>query len=158
MYVQRSTEYRDFRKVELEVDCSVVYQEPYVLGWIVREHINDPLLFDELARRYPKATFILGHAGGAPRGFEHSIRVAQNHSNVYLEVCSTLGFTSFWLKKIVDAVGDERVFYGSDMPLYDPRAALGIVLFAKIPDKTKERVLGRNIEALLKSNPKGRSA
>jgi predicted TIM-barrel fold metal-dependent hydrolase len=116
--------------------------------------VNDPDLFDELARQYPRATFILGHSGGAPRGHDKSIRAAKRRKNIYLEMCSTLAFTAHWLKKSVDAVGDERVFYGSDMPDYDPRAALGIVLFARIPDKSKERILGLNVKRLLDETAK----
>lgn len=137
----------------------ILYEHANARGLIVKSHtysdgsfgnaVCNPLLFDELAGRYPKVTFILGHAGGAPRGHEESIAVARKRDNVYLELCSTLAFTSYWLKRIIAGIGDERVFYGSDMPVYDPRAALGIVLFADIPDASKERILGLNLKRLL---------
>ena len=137
----------------------ILYQYADDHGLIVKSHtyqdgsfgnaLNAPALFDELAARYRRATFILGHSGGAPWGHEESIAVARRRDNVYLECCSTQLFTSYWLERILAGVGDERVLFGSDMPCYDPRAALGIVLYADVPDRSKERVLGLNAKRLL---------
>jgi len=114
-------------------------------------YVNHPELLDDIAAKYRNVRFILAHAGGAPAGFEESIRLARKHENIYLEVGSTLLFTSFWLKKILDGVGsDDRICYGSDSVIYDPRPALGEVLYAKIPDASKEKILGLNMDKLLK--------
>jgi len=112
---------------------------------------NHPELLDDIAAKYRNVRFILAHAGGAPAGFEESIRLARKHENIFLEVGSTLAFTAFWLKFILDGVGsDDKICYGSDSVIYDPRPALGEVLYAKIPDASKEKILGLNMERLLK--------
>jgi uncharacterized protein len=136
----------------------ILYKYAHKHGLVIKSHtycdgsysnvVNEPALFDELAHTYKNATFIIGHAGGAPWGFQQTIEVARKHDNVYVELASTLGFTSHWLKKIVDGIGDEKILFGSDMPLYDPRAAIGVVLYAKIPDRSKERILGLNAKRI----------
>ena len=109
-----------------------------------------PSLFIEIAKKYKHMNIILGHSGGAPWGYEESIKMARKFDNVYLEFCSTEEFSSYWLEKIVDKAGDDKTFFGTDMPFHDPRGALGEVLYARIPDKSKEKILGLNVDRLIK--------
>jgi uncharacterized protein len=118
----------------------------------IGNRICSPELFFEVAKKYRNMTLIMGHTGGAPWGHLECIKLANKYDNVYLELCSTEAFSSYWLKRVVDGVGDERVLFGSDMPFHDPRTALGEVLFSKLPDSSKEKILGLNAERLLKKH------
>ena len=107
-----------------------------------------PALFEKLAAEYPRVNFLLGHSGGGYEGVQESIRVAKQRPNVFLETCYS---GRFWgrIEMMVHAVGADRVIWGSDFPFLDASAALGEVVYAKISDGDAEKVLGRNMAALL---------
>jgi hypothetical protein len=78
---------------------------------------------------------------------ERAIEVARRRENVYLE-------TSFQPLKIVrralEAVGRERVLFGSDWPESDPKYALGIARRAAGEDnELSGRLTSGNILALI---------
>ena len=78
-----------------------------------------------------------------------AIDVALEHPNVYLETCSTFR-TPGVIEQLVEEAGAERVLFGSDVPLMDPRAQLGKILTADISDDDKRLILGGNARRLLK--------
>ena len=57
-----------------------------------------------------------------------AIAAAQANENVYLETCSTLR-TPGVIEQLVEEGGAERVLFGSDTPLMDPRPQLGKIIF-----------------------------
>jgi predicted TIM-barrel fold metal-dependent hydrolase len=54
------------------------------------------------------------------------------------------------IEQLVDEAGADRVLYGSDMPLMDPRSQLGKIITAQISDSAKRQVLGENACRLLR--------
>ena len=50
---------------------------------------------------------------------------------------------------MVDSVGDDRILYGSDIPLMDPRFHMGRIITANIPLESKKKILGLNAIKLL---------
>ena len=109
----------------------------------------DPTDFDSVARTWPNAAVILGHAGVTGAGHLRSIAVAQQHPNLYLEICGSYT-TGFWIKRMVEAVGAERVLYGSDFPFIELRYALGRAVFAGLDEAALALVLGGNARRLLR--------
>ena len=108
-----------------------------------------PRMFASLAERYPDVTIILGHSGGNPKGYMEAIGVARRYPNVYLDLCGSL-ITGAWVKRIVEAVGAEKVLYGTDFPFIDPFYEFGKVCFAGIGEEEKRRVLGLNMAEILR--------
>lgn len=111
--------------------------------------VSDPALIDDVATRWPNARIILGHAGVTDAGHRTAISLAREHSNLYLELCGSF-ITGVWIQRMVDAIGPERVLYGSDFPFIDLRYSLGRVLFAGLPPADLDLVLGGNARCLLK--------
>lgn len=107
-----------------------------------------PQLIAQIAPRYPNANFVAGHAGNVPPYRAQAIAVAQAHPNVYLETCSTYRAPGV-IEQLVNEAGADRVLYGSDMPLMDPRAQIGKIITAEISDEAKRLVLGGNAMRLL---------
>ena len=66
----------------------------------------------------------------------------------YLETCSTFR-TPGVIEELVDGVGADRVLFGSDMPLMDPRSQIGKIITARISDEAKQKILGGNAGRLL---------
>jgi len=135
-------------------NCRIVYEFAARSGLPVLLHTwktdsnCTPALFEKLAAEYPQVSFLLGHSGGGYEGVQESIRVARQRPNVFLETCYS---GRFWgrIEMMVNGAGADRVLWGSDFPFLDASAALGEVVYAKVSDAQKEKILGRNMAALL---------
>jgi len=98
----------------------------------------------ELARRYPGANFIVAHGSGVPAFMLKLVDV----QNVYCDMSAT-SMLAGTLELLCEAMGPERVLYGSDLPASDPGQRLGMVMAAKISEAAKTLILGRNMQGLL---------
>ncbi len=110
-----------------------------------------PKFVGEIAPYYPNANFVVGHAGNTPIERAQAIAAAQAHPNVYLETCSTFRNPGV-IEQLVTEVGADRVLFGSDLPLMDPRPQIGKIITARISDAAKRLVLGDNARRLLQIN------
>jgi len=108
-----------------------------------------PKFLSEIAPLYPRANFVAGHAGNTPVERAQAIAAAQANPNVYLETCSTFR-TPGVIEQLVYEAGADRVLFGSDLPLMDPRPQLGKILTANISDADKRLIIGDNARRLLK--------
>ena len=108
-----------------------------------------PKLIGDVAPRFPRANFVMGHSGNTPVERGQAIAVALSHPNVYLETCSTFRAPGV-IEQLVEEAGAGRVVYGSDMPLMDPRSQIGKIITARIPEAAKRLVLGANACRLLR--------
>lgn len=108
----------------------------------------DPMLFVALAERYPNVQWVMGHAGGTVAGREYGKRAAKAHPNIHLELCASYRNAGS-IEDLVDAAGEDRVLYGSDMPLMEPRIHVGRVITAELSDTAKRKILGENAKRLL---------
>jgi len=102
-----------------------------------------PKRFDAIAGQYPNVPIILGHAGNTLAGVEEAIEVARGRDNIYLD----LNFSTYHygvVEHLVDQVGIDQLVFGSDCSWNSLSYFLGILLFAKIPDEKKEKILGIN--------------
>ena len=113
------------------------------------EETCTPDLVDRIAPRFPNANFVIGHAGNAEPSRTQAIVAAQRNANVYLETCSTFREPGV-VERLVNEAGADRVLFGSDVPLMDPRSQLGKIITADISDDAKKRILGENAKRLLK--------
>jgi predicted TIM-barrel fold metal-dependent hydrolase len=108
-----------------------------------------PKFVGEIAPRHPHANFVIGHSGNTPDERAQAIAAAQANPNVYLETCSTFR-TPGVIEQLVNEAGADRVLYGSDMPLMDPRPQMGKIITADISDDAKRQILGANACRLLR--------
>lgn len=107
---------------------------------------NPPRMINELARRYPRIKFLMGHS--APGECDQAIALAAELPNVYLELCDTHRLNGI-VRKMVRAATSEKVLFGTDMPWYDPHYGLGSVLFSGIGDREIENIMHHNAVRLL---------
>lgn len=108
----------------------------------------DPKLFAPMAEEYPDVPVVLGHAGGTADGFPGAIALARRYPNLYLDTCGS-NVTGAWVKRMVEAIGAERVLFGSDLPFIDSRYCLGKTAMADLPEEALRQVLGLNVKRLL---------
>jgi uncharacterized protein len=131
-----------------------IYQLANERGLAVITHTGSeetcwPVLVGKVAARFPDANFVIGHSGNAEPYRTQAIEAAQQYENVYLETCSTFREPGV-VERLVNEAGADRVLFGSDVPLMDPRTQLGKIITADITDDQKRLVLGANARRLLK--------
>jgi len=117
---------------------------------------SDLLEVEKLASKYPNVRWVIAHAGGSYKMADMAISAMKKYKNVFAELTLTpvpLGVIEY----MVEAVGDDRLLYGSDLPMRDPRQQLGWVVFSNLPLESKKRILGENaykvVEPCIKNMP-----
>lgn len=106
-----------------------------------------PNLFDSLSKAYSNVCFVLGHSGMPD--FISAAEVAKKHENIFLELTAA-AYNNGVIEYFVKEIGDDRVLYGSDMGgWFCPAYGIGSVLYAKISDDSKEKILSKNAKGIL---------
>jgi predicted TIM-barrel fold metal-dependent hydrolase len=124
------------------------FEFAHARGWAILAHTwgNDAPLFADFARAYPNVRFLLGHSGVAR--FDLYCELARKHHNIYLDLATSLSGYG-WVEEFVKKAGAEKVLYGSDIPFISAPQQIGKVLFARITDDAKRKVLGLNAKTVL---------
>ena len=111
-------------------------------------HLDIPARFLALHERFPNVTWVLAHAGNDTEGQIGAVEAARHCDKIILETCTSYGEHGT-IERLVNGVGDDRVIYGSDMPLMDARLQIARIVTAEISDEAKRKVLGLNTMRLL---------
>ncbi len=106
---------------------------------------NDVDDMKKIADRYPNIQLIMGHS--APNRLDDSVALAKAKKNVYLDLCDIHRHSGI-VAKMVNAVGSEKVLFGTDLPWYDPNYCLGSVLYAAITDEDRDNIFYKNSERI----------
>lgn len=106
----------------------------------------------DAAARHPETRFVLGHMGGDEpllvRGTVAALR-AGRLSNVWL---GTESLRQYWVvQEAADALGADRLVFGSDYNLNHPAAFRAVVDALALSDRDRARVLGGTLNELLPS-------
>lgn len=99
----------------------------------------------QLAKEFPKQKFLCAHAGGE---WEKGIRAVAETPNILIE---TSGFdaTAGFVEMAVNALGSQRIVFGSHLPSRSLGTELSKVTAANISERDKELILGGNYRSLL---------
>ena len=116
-----------------------------------RYEFSKPERLANMAKKYPKVNFIGAHFGGY-RCWEE-VDVYKGLDNVYFDTCSSLPFiTAEYARKIMDKLGVEKFFFGTDFPMWDAEREMERFNNIKMTDSEREGVLAGNVKKLLKLN------
>lgn len=97
----------------------------------------------ELADRYPKTVFLLGHSGGDADATVLAAKVAADRENVFLDIACSFVWQGA-IEYMVHTCGAEKILYGSDAYWNSMEVAVGRILLADITEDEKTAILGRN--------------
>ncbi len=100
-------------------------------------------LFEKYLKKYPDVKLILSHSGGLEEGIRKAVELARIYPNLYLDVAGDVLFFGL-IEFLVENAGADKIIFGSDLTMLDPRINLGRVLTAKIDLETKRKILGLN--------------
>ena len=91
-----------------------------------------PFQLAELARRFPEATFVMGHMGWSDFAGYDAIPAAVQAPNIIIE---TSYATSGLVKSAIDAIGAERVLFGTGYPQSRPGPEFEKLKPLNLPDE-----------------------
>lgn len=104
-----------------------------------------------IVESFPRVNFILAHLGSfASRDWrEHgaAIELARKHANLHLETSSVV-FHPF-LERAAKELPPEKLIFGSDGPLVDPRVEVNKIRLLGLPAATNRLIFAGNITRLL---------
>ena len=114
-----------------------------------RYEYSKPHRLVNVAKKYPNVTFIGAHFGGY-RCWDDA-HLYKGLKNVYFDTCSSLMFiSSEKAKEIIDMLGAERFFFGTDFPMWDAKGELERFMKIDLTNEEREMILSKNIKKLLK--------
>lgn len=102
---------------------------------------------DKVAKRFPTVTFMAAHAG-SDHGYQPYINAAQATRNFVLDLTYSRDITNL-IEHFVKTVGADQIVWGSDQPLFSMAEQIGKVLFARIDDAAKVKILSTNAGQIL---------
>jgi hypothetical protein len=97
--------------------------------------------------KYPRVNFLLAHTGAC--GLSPYTRLAREYANVYMETCLSVSPRGLIEAIVAEGLGS-KVLWGSDEVFMDASQQLGRVLFARISEADKRKILGENAARVLR--------
>ena len=99
-----------------------------------------------ILKDFPKLTVICAHLGGYSEWDKVvSLEGYLGHPNIYLDTSSAIQMMDpADAAAIIKRHGTDRVFWGTDYPMWDPSTELGNFMRLPLSDDDKEAILGKN--------------
>jgi len=103
--------------------------------------------FVKLARKHPKANYIVAHM----MGFETISRKGKDLKNVYFDISTYFIISKKRILLAMEKFGDDKLLLGTDSPIGDRCLELNIekIRKMKIAESQKKKILGENLAKLL---------
>lgn len=106
-----------------------------------------PWSFDRLADKFPEVTIVMAHMGhGHIVYINGALDVAEDHPNICVDTAGMTMHTK--IKEAVERLGEERVMYGSDLPLGHPAWEIPKVKVSGLAPGQLDKVLYGNAERI----------
>ncbi len=130
-------------------DCGEIFDLAQEKGMVISCHPTNGEDMDRVCALFPHLTFVFAHPGEHESVLAHIERM-KKYDNAYLDISGTGIFRNGVLRFITDAVGADRVLFGSDYPVCNPGVYTGGTLFENLSPETLEKVAYKNAERLLR--------
>lgn len=141
----------DFQKFDIDDPIALeLYRLCARVGLPILFHTGDhrydysaPRRMAAVARQFPELICIAAHFGGYRQW--QDVAVYQGLHNLYFDTSSSL----FALPReealgLLDLLGEDRFFFGTDFPMWDHRQELDRFLALDLPEATQEKILAGN--------------
>ena len=147
------------------------YDDPLLARWL--EYANGHhlyMVFDpkggiastevlaNVASRYQQLRIHLDHCGQSWDYAKWAVEMARRFPNIYAQLNYTM-VTNGVIEYLVEKVSAERLLFGTDAPMRDPRPQVGWLVFSRLHEKQKRLIFGENFLRQLRGcYPNGRDA
>lgn len=111
----------------------------------------------DLVRRFPTVTFIVTSGGQiniSGGGLAEAEELFVEHDNVMFETSGV--YRLDFIEDMTRRIGPERVMFGSGAPVFDQDFEMKRILFAHLPDRDKDMLLGLNAADSFERGPSER--
>lgn len=116
---------------------------------VVSFHSQGEDEMDKMVKEHSNLKFVAAHPGEY-NSFMHHVERFKMSENYYLDLSGYGIFRYGMLRHLIDAVGCDRILYGSDFPTCNPGMYVGGILFDRtIKDEEKEKIFSLNAKKLL---------
>lgn len=95
----------------------------------------------EIAQAYPQVTILMGHSQCGD--WDEAIALAADFEGVYCELTAAYAHNGV-IRKMVDAGIEDKITFGTDLPWFDPMCGIGSVVFCRISDAARRKILREN--------------
>ena len=114
-----------------------------------RYDYSGPERFRNAAKRFPRQKMIGAHLGGYSE-WDHAVKVLAGLENVWYDECSSLSFiTPEKAKEYIEIYGYDRVFFGTDYPMWRAKDELEKFDRIDLADEQREKILWKNLNDFL---------
>jgi predicted TIM-barrel fold metal-dependent hydrolase len=103
---------------------------------------------ENLARSYPDMGIHIDHCGRSWSYAKWAVTMAEQFANVWLQINFTAA-TNGVVEYLVESVGADRVLWGTDAPMRDPRPQASWLVFTRLSQEQKESIFGGNFAGIL---------
>ena len=123
----------------IELDLPILMHSAKATDWGTNNsqpRLSDGVHMANIARRYPEATFIMGHIGGGG-DWKWSIKAIQDVPNVFADIGGSVHDRPL-IEESVKLLGADRLLFATDGPW---ASGIGKLLGADISDEDKKTIL-----------------
>lgn len=114
-----------------------------------RHDYSNPLRLKRVMELFPKLEVIAPHFGGWSV-FDEAVQLL-GAKNCWVDLCSSRQMMSEeQFLHYIDAYGTDRVLFGSDFPIWDPKEEAEYLMRLPLSDADKEKIAYKNAEKILK--------
>lgn len=115
---------------------------------VVSLHTMDHGQMEELAATFPNLSFVFAHPGDNS-GVEKHVAIMKRRDNVYVDVSGS-GLVRYGMVRcLCDAVGAERILFGSDYPICNLHMYVAGIMGERLSDAERELIFAGNTKRLL---------
>ena len=140
--------WNDFAHTNYAEELEGILSEAEKRGMVFSFHTDWSWDMDELLVRHPGLPFVAAHPGERASVENHIARM-HKYDNYYLDISGTGILRLGMLEHLVNAVGADRVLFGTDYPISNHDLYVHVVRTARLRDADKEKIFHLNAERLL---------
>ena len=108
-----------------------------------RHGFSHPLRVANVANKFKKLRIVAAHCGGWSQW--DIARDCLTLPNIYVDTSSTFGFAkNEVIEKTIEAFGREKIFFGTDFPMWEHESELKKLYEFNLTDDMMERILYKN--------------
>lgn len=132
----------------VELDVPLISQIGHS-GELMPSANGRPILIDDVALYFPELRIVAAHTGWP--WVEELIAMSWKHPNVY--IATTAHLPRYWdpaLVQFINSRGQDKVLWGSDWPITDPRDSLAQIEKLGLKEEAKRKLLRENATKVYK--------
>ena len=141
--------WNDFLHTNYFEEMDVVLEEAEKRDMVFSFHTDWAWKMEDLIARHPNLAIVAAHPGER-ESVERHIERMRKYDNCYLDISGTGIMRLGAVEYLVNAVGADRILFGSDYPISNHDLYIHGVRTARISDADKEKIFHLNAERLLK--------